>query len=126
MLISALRILLYVQLLLGLVKYAGPSLGLPGLGRVFDVHILLGLIVAILAIYVLRSIPGVRNSGVRLAARFFPILPLALGIGFLAHVVPLAGFVILQMLLGIATIGLVEVATAQQRRAQRRRRSFAG
>ena len=126
MTLSILRILLYVQLLLGLVKYAGARIGLPTLGRVFDVHVLIGLIVAILAIYALRSVPGIRNTGIRIVARFFPLLPLALGIGFLAHVVPVPAFVVLHMVLGIATIGLVEVSTAQQRRAQRRRRSFAG
>ena len=123
--LSALRILLYIQLLLGLVKYAGASVGI-NLGRIFDVHVLIGVIIAILAIYALRSVSGVRNSGIRIAARFFPLLPLALGIGFLAHVVSVGSFVILPMILGIATIALVEMASAQQRRAQRRRRSFAG
>jgi hypothetical protein len=121
--LSALRILLYIQLLLGLVKYAGPSTGVT-LGHVFDIHVLIGVIIAILAIYALRPLPSVRNSGVRMAARFFPILPLALGLGFLAHAIPEGGFVILHMILGIATIALVEMASAQQRRGLRRRRSF--
>jgi hypothetical protein len=124
-LLLVLRVLLYIQLLLGLFRYA-ERFGLPSIGRLFDVHVLIGVIVAILAIIALRSVPGVRNTGIRIAARFFPLLPLLLGFGFQANVVPTHYFVILHMILGIATIGLIEAASAQQRRAQRRRRSFAG
>jgi hypothetical protein len=124
-LLLVLRFLLYIQLVLGLFRYAA-RYGLPDLGHIFDVHVLIGVIVAILAIVALRSLPGVPNTGVRIAARFFPLLPLLLGFGFLANVVPTHYFVILHMILGIATIGLVEAASAQQRRSQRRRRSFAG
>jgi hypothetical protein len=126
--LSILRILLYIQLLLGLVKYGGQRIGLPPLGHVFDVHELIGVIIAILAIYALRSQPGVQNTGIRVAARFFPLLPLVLGLGFVAmpNILSLPHIVLLHMVLGIATIALVEMASAQQRRAQRRRPSFAG
>jgi hypothetical protein len=126
--LSVLRILLYVQLLLGLVKYGGERIGLPPLGHVFDFHELIGVIVAILAIYALRPLPGVQDTGVRMAARFFPLLPLVLGIGFVAipNLVSTPHIVLLHMVLGIATIALVEIASAQQRRSQRRRPSFAG
>src|SRR5579859_1788449 len=120
-----LRVLLYIQLVLGLFRYA-QRFGLPALDHIFDIHVAIGVIVAILAIIALRSLPSVPNTGIRIAARFFPLLPLLLGFGFMANVVPTHYFVILHMILGIATIGLVEAASAQQRRSQRRRPSFAG
>ena len=125
MLLLVLRVLLYLQLLLGLFKYA-ERYGLPSLGHLFDIHVLLGVIVAILAIIGLRSVPGIANTWIRITARFFPLLPLLLGFGFLMSAVPTHYFVILHMILGIATIGLIEAASAQQRRVRRRRPSFAG
>ena len=122
MVLSVLRIALYVQLLLGLFRYA-ERFGAPPLGHIFDIHQLIGVIVVVLALYAFRSIPGVPNTGVRIAARFFAIVPLVLGLGFVATVIPTRSlYVGIHMLAGIMTIALVEMAIAQQRRARRRRR----
>jgi|GEM_PF-1057909 len=119
-----LRILLYIQFLLGfdrfLTKYSGLGIGLPLNQRVWETHISLGLLIAVLAIYALRPIRGISNSGVRQVARFLPLVPLVLGIGFLVNVIGGTGLVVVHALLGIACIGLVEAAAGRQRRAQRK------
>jgi hypothetical protein len=116
-----LRIALYVQLLLGLTRYFGPLVGLVLNQRIWETHISLGVLIVLLALYALRPLPGVGTTGVRVAARFMPLLPLLLGVGFLAQLIPTGPFVILHMVLGLATIALVEVASGQERRALRRR-----
>jgi hypothetical protein len=123
--LRVLRIVLYIQLLLGLVRYFGPLAGFTLNQRIWETHISLGVLIAILALYALRPLPGVLNTGIRLAARFMPLLPLALGLGFLLQIVPTGAFVILHMLLGLATIALVEMASGQERRALRRRQRLA-
>jgi hypothetical protein len=118
-----LRVLFYLQLLLGLVLgwflfVSGPS----NIHPVLDPHITLGVIIAILALWVMRPLPGVPNSGVRIAARFAPLLPLLLGFLFLAGVVlDTKTLILVHMLLGLLALGLVEAAAGQQRRALRSR-----
>ncbi|HLG52191.1 MAG TPA: hypothetical protein VKY56_11235 [Chloroflexota bacterium] len=111
-----LRILLYVQTLLGLVRYFGPSVGLLLNPRLWETHISLGVIIALLAIYALRPLPEVPTAPIRTVARFLPLAPLALGLGFLAGL-PTGPLVIVHMLLGLAAVGSVEMAAARQRRA---------
>lgn len=117
--IWALRITFWLQLLLGLGlsrAFAGMRvLGAPsGEG---DLHMLVGLIGTILAIVVLRPVDAAdRLSPI---ARFFPLLPLLLGLAIWPRgggmaTVPI---VIVHVLLGIATIGLIEAAIARRRRA---------
>jgi len=114
-----LRILLYIQLILGLIIYFGPLAGLT-LGRgSLDFHGALGILIAIIALVVLRPTHGVPNSGVRTAARFFPLVPLVFGLGFMFRLISGNPLVIIHMLLGIAALGLVEAAAARQRRAVR-------
>lgn len=114
-----LRIMLYIQFILGLIAYAGRFVGIQ-LGRgVLDFHGSLGILIAIVAIAVLRPIAGVPNSGIRTVARFFPLVPLAFGLGFMFHLIGGNGLIGIHMLLGIITIGLVEAASARQRRALR-------
>lgn len=110
----ALRILLYIQLLLGLALAAG----LMASAHLGDTHATLGIVIAVLALYALRPLPKVPNSAIRVVARFFPLLPLVLGLGFLFA--GLDGALIpVHMLLGIITIGLVEMTAAKQKRALR-------
>ena len=120
--LRVLRILLYVQLLLGLVKYTN----LVSLGHVFDIHQLIGVVVFLLAIWALRPQPGISNTGVRIGARFIAVVPLILGLSFIGGLAPNGMLVGLHMLFGIATIALVEMASAQERRSIRRRGSFVG
>ena len=114
----ALRITFWLQLLLGL----GLSRGLAGMRPLGapsgegDLHMLVGLIGAILAIVVLKPVsPEDTFSSM---ARFFPVLPLLLGLliwprgGGMASV----PIVIVHVLLGIAAVGLVEAAVARRKR----------
>jgi hypothetical protein len=125
MALRILRILLYVQFLLGLLLYVGPRFGISLNRGVGDTHELFGIIIFVLAIWALRPVPGVPNTGVRVAARFISILPLALGIGFAMNAIPGGPIVGLHMLLGLTTIALVEMASGQARRAARRAGGFA-
>ena len=82
-----------------------------------DLHVLIGIVAAGLAIVTLKPVtPGDTFSSM---ARFFPLLPLLLGLliwprgGGMAS----APLVIVHVLLGIAAIGLVEASIARRRRA---------
>ncbi|HUX87706.1 MAG TPA: hypothetical protein VMW65_11945 [Chloroflexota bacterium] len=117
--VLVLRIMLYIQFVLGLIASAAEFGGMQVNRGVFDFHGLLGILIAIVAIAVLRPVSGVPNSGIRTVARFFPLVPLVVGLGFMFHIIGGHGLIGIHMLLGIITIGLVEAASAQQRRALR-------
>lgn len=118
MLLIALRIALYAQLALGLSRLFGASFAFDR--RIWDLHILLALIIVVLALIALRPMDRVPQTALRAAARFAPLLPLLLGVGFLAGVLPRSPAIVgVHALLGLATIGLVEMSSARQRRALR-------
>lgn len=128
MALGILRIMLYLQLLLGLDRFLiqfailPEDLAVPP--RVWDWHLLLGILIALLALYRLRPMRGISYSDRRIAARFLPLLPLALGIGFRLRVFDGIELVSLHAVLGLATIALVELSAAQERRAARRKTAF--
>jgi hypothetical protein len=117
--IWALRISFWLQALLGL-GLSRAFVGMRPLGVASgegDLHVLVGIVSAALAIVVLR--PTGRGDTFGSMARFFPLLPLLLGLliwprGLAMASVPL---VIVHVLLGLAAVGLVEAAAARQRRA---------
>ncbi len=125
MALRILRIALYIQFLLGLVRFFGPRIGFSLDNRVWDTHVTLAIVITLLALYALRPLPDVPSSGVRVAARFAPLVPLLVGIGFLTGVIPTGALVVVHMLLGVLTIALVEMASGQERRALRGRERLA-
>jgi hypothetical protein len=120
-LLLVLRIALYIQLVLGLIRYVTAYTGwTPGFvlaGPLWDLHPGLGILIAILALIAFRPLTGVPQNGIRTAARFMPLAPLALGLLLLFDVLGGAAIVGIHMLLGVITIALVEMAAARQRRA---------
>jgi hypothetical protein len=118
--LRVLRITLYVQLILGLVLFFGPFAGFVPNRGLADLHGLIGIIIAILALIGLRPMPGVPNTGIRTAAWLGPLVPLVLGLGFWFHFLPSGSLVPIHMVLGIIVIGLVEGAAGQERRSRRR------
>jgi hypothetical protein len=115
----ALRISFWLQALLGI-----------GLSRAFvsmrplgiasgegDLHVLVGIVAAALAIVVLK--PTGAGDTFTSMARFFPLLPLALGLVIWPRGGGMATppLVLVHALLGIAAIGLVEASVARRRRA---------
>ena len=115
--IWALRGAFLLQALLGL----GLSRGLLGLRPLGvpsgegDLPMLVGIVAAVLAGVVLR--PAAGDTPLATVARYFPMLPLAVGL-----LIRFAGFsglavVVLHILLGIAAVGLVESTLARRRRA---------
>jgi len=108
-----LRLLLYVQVLLGLGRFAG----LVTNPRLWETHSSIGFVITALALIALRPRPGVPASGLRTAARFAPLAPLALGLAMYQGMVGGTPVVILHMALGLAAVGLIEAAAARERRA---------
>ncbi|HEY3110837.1 MAG TPA: hypothetical protein VGL23_18915 [Chloroflexota bacterium] len=117
--IWALRISFWLQALLG-IGLSRAFLGMRPLGvasREGDLHVLVGIIAAALAILVLRPTgPDDTFTGM---ARFFPLLPLLLGLLIWPRGGGMAGLplVLVHVLLGLAAIGLVEASIARRRRA---------
>ena len=114
--IWALRSAFIIQALLGL-GLSRAFLGMRPLGVPSgegDMHMLVGLIAAVLALVVIKPAPGDTLASM---ARFFPILPLVFGLAIRFAGVGGAPFVLVHVLLGVAAVGLVEVSIARQRRA---------
>ena len=113
-----LRVALYVQLLLGLARFFGPRLNLFSVpDQIWDWHIGLAVVIAILALLAFRSPVTGGNTGIRMAARFMPLVTLAVGLLLLFETISGLGIVVFHMLLGIVTVALVEMASAQERHA---------
>ena len=77
-------------------------------------HLVLGAVAALLAIVVLSPARG--DSGIVAVARWFPLLPLAVGLLFYFGLVP-RDVLYLHILLGVAAVALVEMSIARRRRA---------
>lgn len=110
-LLKALRYALYVQLLLGL----GRMFGMVPNEAIWGIHTGVGIIVAILGLLALRPLPELDGDIVRAIARFAPVITLLTGLAMMFNVV--TRFAMIHMLIGIVTIGLVEMSAGRQRRA---------
>lgn len=116
-LVWILRIALYLQLILGATKFASmhSNFNLPD--TVWDWHILLAVVIVVAAFFALRPLPRVPMNPVRVTARYLPWLPFLIGLGFLFGLISGITLIVIHMALGVITIGFVEIAAAQQRRA---------
>lgn len=112
MLLKALRYGLYAQLLLGL----GRMFGMIPNERIWDIHVGIGIVVVVLGVLALRPLPGMSADTMRVIARFAPLVTFAVGFGMMVGMIPGRSFVMIHMLLGIITIGLVEMSAGRQRR----------
>lgn len=110
--LTLLRVLLYVQVLLGLGRFARLIRG-----PVWESHFGIGTVIAILALIALRPVAGDPSPATRAWARFVPLLPLATGLVIFAEVTGGASFTVLHMLLGLASIALVERVAARSDRS---------
>lgn len=110
--LKVLRYGLYAQLLLGL----GRMFGMVASEAVWGFHSLIGLVVAIIGILALKPLPEMDGDTMRSIARFAPVVTLIVGLGMMMNMLPTRSFVHVHMLLGIITIGLVEMSAGRQRR----------
>jgi hypothetical protein len=119
--VLALRLLLYVQLLTGLVRsspiasamIAGVAIAVP----MAILHFLFGIVIAILAPLAFGPVAGVPDTTLRRVARLAPLAPLLVGLIIRFGGLVGLGWVVVHIILGITTIALVEIAAARQRRA---------
>ena len=117
----AVRIAFWLQLLLGL----GLSRGFFGArplgvaGGEGDLHMLVGLIAAVLAIVVFRPGTGASSNGLTTAAAFFPLVPLLFGLAVRFAGMSGVAFIIVHVLLGLVAVGLIEAASGRRRRLLR-------
>lgn len=112
----ALRLLMYIQLATGLIR-AAPFAGVTVSLSLGVVHLVIGIIAVILAPLALGPVDGIPESTVRRLARMAPLAPLLIGLGLRFGVLLSPWWILVHVLLGIATIALIEMAAARQRRA---------
>jgi hypothetical protein len=117
MALTLLRGALTVQVLLGLARFLTPYAGLRIPEGIWRIHPLLGVTIAAAALWLFRPRPTVPATPARSGARFVALAPLGLGLAILAG--GLAGFwvVLTHMVLGLATIKVIDIAVQQQRTA---------
>lgn len=105
------RVAVWVQLLLGFDRF---SRGGPGVTR--ELHLGMGILVAVLCFLAFRPVEGLASPGPRVLARFLALAPLAIGLYF-RFVGPIySPLVILHVILAFATAACVEIAAARQKR----------
>jgi hypothetical protein len=116
-----LRWLLRIQVVLGLVQFAGLFFGFAWPPRVWAVHELIGLLLPVVALVAFGSGAWRRDGspalapfepGVRVAARFALLAPLALGLCFAAGVVGGIAWITVHIGLAVAALFLIERAAA--------------
>lgn len=108
-----LRILFYVQLLLG----AGRFMGLIHNPRVWETHFTLAFLIALLALVAFRPRGPQPAPGLLTAARLTPLLPLATGLAIFSGRAGGRPFVVLHILLALTALALVEMASARLKKA---------
>lgn len=106
------RVLFYIQLLLGLGRFAG----LVRSERIWETHVIIGALVALLALVALRPRPGMPKPALRTAARLTPLLPLLTGLAIFTGITGGRPFTLLHMALAVVALGLVEMAAASERK----------
>ena len=121
--IWALRIVFWLQLLAGIGlsrAFFGMGRGLGQPGGELMLHLILGIVGAVLAIVVLRPFPQSGANTMTMVAGLFPLIPLIIGLameyGGLKGMVPVAA---IHSVLGVAAVALIEMAVARQRRTLR-------
>ena len=82
-----------------------------------NLHLGLGVLVAVLCLIAFRPVPGLENPGPRQLARFSPLVPLAIGLYFRFGGSIYPPLLIAHVLLAFLTVAFVEIAAARQRRA---------
>ncbi len=119
-LVWALRIALYAQFLLGFdrIRAVMGSVSTSS-GITQDLHLGLGVIIAALALVAMAPVPGndAANPSVRPIARFLPLAPLLIGLGFRFAGLYSHALMGVHVLLAFAVMACVEISAARQRRA---------
>jgi hypothetical protein len=116
--LMATRIAFWIQLLLGL-----------GLARLFTgsapsegertMHMVVGIVAALLALYTFRPGTGAPSNGLTTAAAFFPLVPLILGLLIRSGTIGDLPTIGVHAVLGLAAVGLIEAASGRRRRLAR-------
>ncbi|HUG31271.1 MAG TPA: hypothetical protein VMM14_00140 [Acidimicrobiia bacterium] len=114
---KAFRILqaaMMVQILLGLWRFVTPYLGWSVDGRVWQVHPLLGIGIAVAALILFRPRNSVASSPSWTAARYVALVPLALGLAMRYGVVNGLTPRLVHMVVGLTALGLMDSAIKRE------------
>lgn len=116
-LVWTLRIMLYAQVVLGLIRFDALMRGEASNRIISEAHMTLGIVIAILALIVFSPRPTVPGTTLRMLAAVMPLAPLLVGLGFRFGGIGGPVLVGVHILLGLATVALAEMAAGRQRRA---------
>jgi len=117
--LSLLRAALTVQVLLGLARFLAPYAGLSIGPRIWIVHPVLGVTIALAALWLFRPRSDVPATSVRAAGQFIAFAPLLFGLANLLNLASGVVLVVVHMALGLAAIKVIDMAAEQQRAAER-------
>src|SRR5690554_2112751 len=106
MVLRMLELGLYVQVLLGVARFGLPYVGVSVPGPVWEVHPMLGVVIAVTSLVVFRPASG-RPTRPRRLARYAPLAPLLLGAAILLGWVSGVWVVVGHMVLGLTAVELV-------------------
>jgi hypothetical protein len=108
----ALRVCAYATFLVGLAMFAS---WIPRDELTRNIHLVLGLATALLALAVVPTGPGPRRAA-RVLGRFWPLLTAAVGLTLYVHLAP-AIVVMVHAVMGILAVLFLELALSRKARA---------
>lgn len=97
-----------VQILLGLWRFLAPYTGLPVNARLWMIHPLLGITIAVAALILFRPLENSVAQPQWTAARYVALAPLALGLSMRYGLVTGWPAVLTHMALGLTALGLID------------------
>ena len=124
--LSLLRAALTIQVLLGFLCFLAPYAGVGIDQRIWVVHPVLGISIAVSAIWLFRRRTDVPATPERTAARFVALAPLLVGLANLAGVASGLVSVLTHTGAGLAAITVIDIAVEQQRASRQRPAVVAG
>ncbi len=121
--VLAARLLLYAQMVLGILQSPGVLNGVTG---ILHTHRTLAFVIPAVAFWAFRPLAGVPGGFVRTAARFGPLVALVVGslnwVGFkMLGAIPVEAYLSIMavhIVVSLATVAFVEIAAGKQRRAR--------
>lgn len=109
-----------IQILLGLWRFLAPYTGLPFNARLWMIHPLLGITIALVALVLFRPRDDVGANPQWTASRYVALAPLALGLSMRYGLLTGWPAVLTHMALGLTALGLIDSAIKKEGRRRSR------